>query len=203
MRSGLPPFLPLNAALIVIDLQRAVDHPSWGLRNNPRAETNVARLLSHWRATRRPIYHIRHDSREPASHYRPGQPGHEFKPQAAPLPGETVLAKHTANAFVSTDLELRLRRDRQSLLLFAGVITNNSVEATVRMAGDLGFDAFLIEDGVFTFGRSDWMGVYRTAEEVHAMSLANLDQEYCRIVSARDVLIAAGADGAAGAAVPD
>src|SRR5580692_8892213 len=98
MRSGLPPLLPLNAALIVIDLQRAIDHPSWGIRNNPQAEANVARLLAHWRATERPIYHIRHDSREPASHYRPGQPGHEFKPQTAPLPGETVLGKHTTNA---------------------------------------------------------------------------------------------------------
>ena len=192
MRSGLPPLLPPNAALIVIDLQRAIDHPSWGIRNNPQAEANVARLLAHWRATGRPIYHIRHDSREPASHYRPAQPGHEFKPEAAPLPGESVLAKHTANAFVSTDLEQRLRRSGQSPLLFAGVTTNNSVEATVRMAGDLGFETFLIEDGVFTFGRNDRMGVYRTAEEVHAMSLANLDQEYCRIVSARDVLIAAG-----------
>ena len=192
MRSSLPPLLPLNAVLIVIDLQRAIDHPSWGIRNNPQAETNVARLLAHWRVTGRPIYHIRHDSREPASHYRPGQPGHEFKPQTAPLPGETVLGKHTTNAFVSTDLEQRLRRDKQSLLLFAGVITNNSVEATVRMAGDLGFETFLIEDGVFTFGRNDWTGVPRTAEEVHAMSLANLDQEYCRITSTRDVLIAAG-----------
>jgi nicotinamidase-related amidase len=192
MRSGLPALLPLNAALIVIDLQRAIDHPSWGIRNNPQAEANVARLLSHWRATRRPIYHIRHDSREPASHYRPGQAGNEFKPEATPLPGELVLAKHTANAFASTDLEQRLRHEQQTILLFTGVITNNSVEATVRMAGDLGFETFLIEDGVFTFGRKDWTAVYRTAEEVHAMSLANLDQEYCRIVSTRDVLIAAG-----------
>jgi nicotinamidase-related amidase len=194
MRSGLPPLLRLNAALIVIDLQRAIDHPSWGIRNNPQAEANVARLLSHWRSTGRPIYHIRHDSLEPESHYRPGQPGHEFKPQAAPLPGETVLGKRTTNAFASTDLEQRLRREGQSLVLFAGVITNSSVEATVRMAGDLGFETFLIEDCVFTFGRNDWMGVYRTAEEVHAMSLANLDQEYCRIVSTRDVLIAAGTE---------
>jgi nicotinamidase-related amidase len=194
MRSGLPTVLPLNAALIVIDLQRAIDHPSWGIRNNPQAEANVARLLSLWRATQRPIYHIRHDSREPASHYRPGQPGHDFKTEVAPLPGEIVLAKHTTNAFVSTDLEQRLRRSQQSLLLFAGVITNNSVEATVRMAGDLGFETFLIEDGVFTFGRKDWTGVYRAAEEVHAMSLANLDEEYCRIVSTREVLVAAGLD---------
>jgi nicotinamidase-related amidase len=55
-----------------------------------------------------------------------------------------------------------------------GAITNNSVEATVRMAGNLGFETYLVEDAAFTFGRKDWNGVARTAAEVHAMSLANL-----------------------------
>ena len=62
-------------ALILIDLQKAIDHPSWGQRNNPQAETNVTRLLAAWRSRRLPVYHVRHDSVEPASTYRPGQPG--------------------------------------------------------------------------------------------------------------------------------
>jgi nicotinamidase-related amidase len=77
-------------------------------------------------------------------------------------------------------------------LVVTGVITNNSVEATVRMAGNLGFDVFLVEDATFTFGRSDWCGVFRTASEVHAMSLANLDGEYCTVVRADDILTALG-----------
>jgi nicotinamidase-related amidase len=81
-----------------------------------------------------------------------------------------------------------LRAARQNFLVIAGVITNNSVEATVRMAGNLGFENYLVEDAVFTFGRKDWNGVTRTASEVHAMSLANLDGEYCRVVTARAVL---------------
>ena len=88
----LPSPLPQDAALIVIDLQKAIDHPSWGQRNNPDAERNVAALLGAWRDSQRPVYHIRHDSTEPASRYRPGQPGNEFKPEAQPLPGETVIA---------------------------------------------------------------------------------------------------------------
>ena len=43
-----------DAALLVIDLQKAIDHPSWGERNNPQAERNIAALLHVWRATRRP-----------------------------------------------------------------------------------------------------------------------------------------------------
>ena len=84
MSRCLPAPLPRDAALIVIDLQRAIDHPSWGRRNNLDAERNVAALLQAWRTSQRPIYHIRHDSTEPASHYRPGQPGNEFKPEVDP-----------------------------------------------------------------------------------------------------------------------
>ncbi len=187
MPRNLPTPLPPNAALILIDLQKAIDHPSWGERNNPGAEKNVAALLAAWRTTRRPIYHIRHDSIEPASHYRPGQPGNDFKPEAQPLAGETIIAKRTNSAFIGTDLEARLRAAGQSVLAIAGVITNNSVEATVRMAGNFGFDTYLVEDACFTFGRRDWAGTFHTASEVHAMSLANLDGEYCTVTETNSI----------------
>jgi nicotinamidase-related amidase len=188
MRGNVPKPLPLDAALILIDMQKAIDHPDWGQRNNPEAERNVASLLRFWRATGRPIYHIRHDSSEPDSHYRQGQTGNDFKPEAQPLAGETIIPKTTNSAFIGTDLEARLRRAGQSVLVVAGVITNNSVEATVRMAGNLGFNTWLIEDATFTFGRRDWRGVWRTAEEVHAMSLANLAGEYCSVMRTDQIL---------------
>ena len=177
-----------NAALIIIDVQKAIDHPSWGKRNNPTAEANIAALLAAWRATGRPIYHIRHDSTEPQSHYRSGQPGHDFKPEARPTAGETVVAKRTNSAFIGTELASLLRHAGQSTLIVAGVITNNSVEATARMAGNLGFETYLAEDACFTFGRRDWHGTWRTAGEIHAMSLANLDGEYCSVVRTQETL---------------
>lgn len=105
-----------------------------------------------------------------------------------PLPGETILAKTTNSAFVGTDLQWRLSAAGRTALVVAGVITNNSVEATVRMAGNLGFAVWLVEDACFTFGRNDWRGTARTAEEVHAMSLANLDGEYCVVLSSEAIL---------------
>jgi nicotinamidase-related amidase len=186
--------LPVATALIVIDFQRAIDDPVWaaeGPRNNSEAEANVGRLLAAWRHSSRPVFHIRHDSTFLASPYRPGQPGNEFKPEICPLAGETVIVKTTNSAFIGTDLERRLRTASIATVVIAGVITNNSVEATVRMAGNLGFDTYLAEDACFTFGRRDYAGRQRNADEVHAMSLANMDGEYGTVLQTAAITLAA------------
>jgi nicotinamidase-related amidase len=131
---------------------------------------------------------VRHDSTDPNSHYRPGQQGNEFKPGFAPLVREPVIPKRTNNAFIGTDLEARLRAVGHDALVVVGVITNNSVEATVRMAGNLDFATYLVADGCFTFDRTHWNGAPRSAEDVHAMSLANLDGEYCTVVTTTALL---------------
>jgi nicotinamidase-related amidase len=177
-----------GAVLLLIDLQKAIDHPSWGVRNNPDAEANLAALLALWRREGWPVWHVRHDSVHATSHYRPGQPLHAFRPGAEPLAGEPVIGKQANSAFIGTALEADLKARGDLRLVVAGVITNNSVEATVRMAGNLGFVTWLVEDAGFTFDRIDFNGVHRTADEVHAMSLANLDGEYCAVVRARELL---------------
>jgi nicotinamidase-related amidase len=122
-----------------------------------------------------PIVHVRHVSRDPASTYRDGQPGVEFKAAAQPQQGEVVVTKHVCTAFIGTDLEARLRSFGAEDVVIAGVITNNSIEATARVCGDLGFRTIVVSDATFTFERRDYDGRMHSAEEVHAMSLANLD----------------------------
>jgi nicotinamidase-related amidase len=180
-----------RAALLVIDVQRAIDaacHAADGPRNNPDAEKNIARLLAAWRRDNKPIIHIRHDSTSPASAYRPGQDGNDFKTEVAPFPGETVIAKQTNSAFIGTELERDLRSAGIDVLVVSGVSTNNSVETTIRMAGNLGFQTYLVADACFTFARRDFQGRLRTAEEVHSMSLANLHGEYCTVINTSDAL---------------
>jgi hypothetical protein len=41
----------------------------------------------------------------------------------------------------------------------------------------------MADDAIFTFDKKDWRDQLRSAEEVHAMSLANLGGEYCKVVS--------------------
>ena len=179
--------------LLVVDLQRAIDDPV-GARLGPgttrTAEQNVSALLESWRESSRPVVHVRHDSTFPDSTYRPGQRGMSSSQRPRRWPGETVVAKQVNSAVHGHGPGGPVALDGLRRLVVAGVITNNSVEATVRHAGNLGFDAFLVEDACFTFARPDYRGVLRTAEEVHAMSLANLEGEYCTVVTSADVLSA-------------
>jgi nicotinamidase-related amidase len=180
-----------RATLIVIDVQNAIDapyHAAEGPRNNPDAEAKIARLLAAWRSHDRTIIYIRHDSTFAASAYRPGQIGNDFKQEVAPIPGELVIPKRTNSAFIGTDFEAQLRRRGIDRLLITGVATNNSVEATVRMAGNLGFETYLVDDACFTYARCDYRGRWRSAEEVHDLSLANLDGEYCTVLTTEAVL---------------
>jgi nicotinamidase-related amidase len=177
------------AALLIIDVQKAIDDPSWGSdRNNPDAESKIASLLRHWRAKGWPVFHVRHVSREPQSTYRPGQPGAEFKDEVRPREGERIVEKHTNSAFIGTTLERDLRDSAIDTLVITGVITNNSVEATARMSGSLGFTTIVVSDATATFGRLDFAGQWRTSGEVHAMSLANLSGEYATVLTTEEVL---------------
>ncbi len=185
--------IPHTAALLIIDVQQAIDHPKWarwGARNNPQAEDRIAQLLAVWRASQRPIIHVRHMSRELDSPYRPQQPGNDFKPQVAPGPRERIVEKTTNSAFIGTTLEADLRAAGIDTLIITGVITNNSVEATARMAGNLGFNTIVVADATATFARPDFNNILHSAEEVHAMSLANLQGEYATILTTSEVLAA-------------
>lgn len=185
--------LPERTALILIDLQRAVDDPRWarhGPRNNPAAEQAAAALLGRWRRLGWPIIHVRHDSTEPGSTYKPGGPGHRFKPEVLPAAGETIIAKQVNSAFIGTDLDRHLRDIEAPALVILGVITNNSLEATVRNAGNLGHRVFVPEDACFTYGWRDLRGRIWAADDVHALSLANLSGEYATITSSAEIMAA-------------
>jgi len=173
----------VSTALIIVDLQKAIDDPSWGTRNHPDAEANVLALLTAWRKAGQPVIHVRHSSREPDSTYRPGQAGFEFKDGTGPLPGELVITKQVNSAFIGTDLEQELRSRDTDSLVFCGVTTNNSVEATVRNAGNLGFETYLAEDATAAFDLTDLRGRHWTAADVHAISLANLHGEYATVTT--------------------
>jgi nicotinamidase-related amidase len=180
--------LKTNAALIIIDQQKGILHPRLGRRNNPQAEARILDLLSHWRRTGRPVIHVQHLSRSPDSVFWPQQSGVEFQERFEPQAGEQLIQKQVPDAFCATGLEGRLRDVGISQLVIVGVATHNSVESTTRTAGNLGFETWVAEDACFTFDKADYFGSVRSAEDVHAMSLGNLQGEYATVVSTAQIL---------------
>ena len=183
--------LPSDAALILVDLQLAIDDARWGPRNNPQAERTIAALLAAWREEGLPIVHIRHDSVEPDPPYRPDRPSHAFKPETAPRPGEAVVGKSGHSAFVGTSLEEALDGVGATTLVICGVLTHNSVEATARHAADLGYRVFVVADACWAVALADGAGCFWPAEIVHRVALACLSGEYAAVVDGETALAAA------------
>jgi nicotinamidase-related amidase len=181
-----------SPALIIVDVQKAIDHPSWGTRNNPHLEQRIGDLLVAWRQRGLPVFHIRHASTEPASTYRPGQDGYEFKPEVMPKEGDEIVTKRVNCAFIGTDLERRLNSKVIRELVICGVVTNNCVDATVRVAGNLGFRVLVPEDATATFELTTRTGKSYSAEEIHSIFLTNLHGEYAEVTDTEVILAALG-----------
>lgn len=182
MTNGIEP-----TALIIIDMQKGMAQA--GPRNNPDAEHRIADLLHYWRECGQPVVHVRHLSRSPHSPFWPGQVGAEFQTRLAPLDAEHVVDKHITDAFAQSALERWLHQRGIRALVFVGVSTNMSVEATVRSAACLGFDCKVVADACYTYDRPDLDGRLRSAEDLHRVALANLHGEYAQVCLTADLLI--------------
>jgi len=184
--------LPQSAALIVIDVQHGLADSGSGERNNPQAESNIAKLLAAWRSSGRPVRHVVHDSVEPDSQLRPGLPGNAIQAQAAPQLAEPVYRKNVNSAFIGTTLESDLHKDGIDTLVIVGLTTNHCVSTTVRMAGNLGFTTFVVSDATAAFSRAALDGSLRPAEAVHSAALSDLHGEFATVVDTAEVLRGVG-----------
>ena len=177
-----------RTALLLIDIQRGMDSPSMGKRNNPDAERNAAALLAAWRSAGGPLVHVQHLSVRPDSVFRPGQPGVELKDEVRPAPDEPLFQKRANCAFIGTTLETHLRERGISRLVIAGMMTDHCVSATARVAADLGFDVTVVSDATATFERDGPDGRHYGADEIHRVELATLHREFATIRTSAEVI---------------
>lgn len=182
-----------ETGLLLIDVQKGVNVLThWGgptgRRNNPNAELRMKELLETWRAARLPVFFTRHDSREAASPLKLSLKTGDMIEGFEPLAGETVILKDVNSGFIGTDLELRMRQHGVSRLVIVGFFTNFCVETTTRMAGNMGYDTYLIPEACATTNRIGPDGTDYEPELVHAMAVASLHGEFCTAISAADAV---------------
>jgi nicotinamidase-related amidase len=182
--------LPQKSVLMIIDVQKGFDEPIWGIRNNVQAEENIVRILGAWRAAKRPVFHVQHVSLSPNSPLHISQPGCELKDIVKPQEGELLFQKHVNSAFIGTDLESKLRKLSFSTLVIVGLTTGHCVSTTARMAGNLGFTTYVLSDATAAFEIVGHDGRKFTADEVHAVSLATINDEFAAVIET-DVLLKA------------
>lgn len=176
-------------ALLIVDIQN--DYFPGGvfpLVEPERAVKSASRLLDAFRERGEPVVHLQHVWDAPEAEFmRPGTPGVEIHPDVAPLDGEPVLTKDAPNGFLRTPLERELRSRDIDRIVVAGMMTSMCVDATVRAAVDLGFEATVVHDACaapdLEFG-----GVSVPAEAVAAAFLAALADSYASVVSADQLL---------------
>ena len=179
-----------DTALLLIDIQKGFDDIAYwgGNRNNPDAEQKAGQLLEFWRSHQMPVFHAKHNSTNPNSRLVAGQVGNEIQDVVKPVAGEPVFEKDVNSAFIGTNLRAELAAQGIKKLVVAGMTTNHCVSTTVRMAANFGFEVLLVADACATFDTVGYDGKKHSAEIIHEVALANLHQEFAKIVTLEEVL---------------
>ena len=176
--------LTSKPALLLIDIQKGLDDIDYygGHRNNVQAEANAKRILNFWRNEKLPIFHIKHNSTNPNSPLFPGKPGNEFKDIVKPRANESIIEKQVNSAFIGTDLQQQLDEMTVKKLVMIGLTTDHCISSSARMAGNLGYETFLVSDAMATFDKVGPYGTKFKAEMVHEIELAILHNEFVTVI---------------------
>lgn len=182
--------LTRKPALLLIDVQKGMDEEAhWGgNRNNRDAELKIVQLLEQWRALKLPVIHVQHSSQDPNSKLHASHPGFALKDEVLPVEGEPLIVKNVNSAFIGTNLKPYLEENGITTLVIVGLTTNHCVSTTARMAGNFGFETFLISDATATFDRVGIHGEHYSAELIHLTTLASLHEEFVTVKSTQAVL---------------
>jgi len=109
--------------------------------------------------------------------------GNEFKDIVKPIADEPIIKKNVNSAFIGTNLKEQLDNAKIFKLVIVGLTTDHCVSTTARMAGNFGFDSFIVSDATATFNKKGLQGQIYPAELIHDTALASLNEEFAIVVT--------------------
>ncbi|WP_313376659.1 cysteine hydrolase family protein [Chishuiella sp.] len=179
-----------NPALILIDIQKAfLDEKYWGgNRNNKNAEETSGLLLNRFRELNLPIFHVRHSSLNGNSKLHASNVGFSFNDFVQPMFDEPIITKNVNSSFIGTNLKEMLYDKNITTLIIVGLTTDHCVSTTTRMAGNYGYETYLISDATATFDKIGINNEKYSAELIHLTSLASLNEELAIIWDSNKLL---------------
>lgn len=175
-------------ALVVVDAQRGFDDPSWGRRNNPDCDTNIARLVTAWADTGRPLVYVQHRATSPISATAPRQT-RPFAQALSASSADLLVTKHVNSAFHGEpDLHRWLAAAGITEVAVCGITTNHCCETTARVAGNLGYRVWFALDATHTFDRTGPDGTQLSADDLAAATATNLHDEFATVTDTGSLL---------------
>ncbi len=160
--------------LIVVDAQKEYVEGNVKLTDVEPALESLARILKRARKAGIKIIHFKHHATKGAPVFDPEGPYVEIAEQAKPENGELVIVKHFPDSFIGTGLKEHLE-GRQNLIV-AGFMTHACISATVRAAGQMGFNTTVVANACATrdLPSQSEQGAIVPAAMVHQANLAAL-----------------------------
>lgn len=107
---------------------------------------------------------------------KPGSPEAEIAAALAPVEGDVVLNKHTANIFFGTNFEQLMRFRGIQTILFTGIATEYGVEHSAREAAIRGFYTVVVSDCVSSPDKT-----------AHEMALKIISR-MCLVLPSKDII---------------
>jgi nicotinamidase-related amidase len=183
----------MNTALVLIEIQNDYfPNGRMPLEKSTEACLKAQETLQAYREKKLPILHVQHISTRPdAIHFLPCTKGVEFHPNVQPLKNEIIVKKHYPNSFKDTNLLAQLSKHNITNLVFAGMMTHLSIDATVKAAYDLGFTCTILWDACAT-KNLEFNGTLIPAQVVQNAFLAASQPLYSYATHVRDHLISMG-----------
>ncbi len=143
----------MNRALVVIDAQESFrQREIWRAGSNPDFVANVNRTRRPFPRDRRPVIWVLHSEPGTGGVFDPAS-GHVrlLDGLRQPAAGEPTLVKTSHNVFTTTNAGQFLTERRIFDLTVCGIRTEQCVETTARVGGDLGYAVTFVTDATLTF----------------------------------------------------
>ena len=180
---------PKRCALLVVDMLRYFASPQ-GRCFLPASAGIVPRirsLLDAWRRNGGTVIFTRHChegehdlgmlGRFFSDHIALGEPDSQIIEMLEPLDDERVFKKTTYDAFIGTDLEEYLKKEKMEQVLVTGVLTHMCCETTARSAFCRGFEVYVPVDATAS-----------SCEERHLASLMAMADAVAVVLRTDEVL---------------
>ncbi|MEO3974616.1 isochorismatase family protein [Streptomyces sp. CAU 1734] len=141
----------MTRALIVIDVQESFRaRPLWETISDPRIADRVNRLVRLFRRTGDLVVWVLHAEPGTGDVFDPALGHVRLMEELERADGEPLIHKTSHNAFTTTNLQQLLTERGIRELAVCGLRTEQCVETTARVAGDLGHDVTFVIDATAT-----------------------------------------------------